>query len=170
MSPNSSRQFVFLRAMYCYRKDLPSTSSTSGTRVNLNSIIRNGLIPGGKNFKRGRQAVFCTTVNAMEDANGMGENCTRLDETKDRPIQIFLQDLSQTKKINKFSEQSKDLIADMNNTEIFELCENSSQQQYPECNTYPFPRKINCSLWKYGIFAETNRVFEQNNYDVTSIP
>ena len=38
----------------------------------------------------------------------------------------FLQDLSQTQKINKFSKESKDLIADMNNTEIFELCENSS--------------------------------------------
>ena len=35
----------------------------------------------------------------------------------------FLQDLSQTQKINKFSEESQDLIADMNNAEIFELCE-----------------------------------------------
>ena len=40
----------------------------------------------------------------------------------------FLQDLSQTKKINKFSEESQDLIADLNNTEIFDLCENSSKQ------------------------------------------
>ena len=39
----------------------------------LNSIIRNGLIPGGKSLKRGRQVVFFTPVNPMEDGNGMGE-------------------------------------------------------------------------------------------------
>ena len=35
----------------------------------------------------------------------------------------FLQDSRQTQKINKFSKGSQELIADMNNTEIFELCE-----------------------------------------------
>ena len=35
----------------------------------------------------------------------------------------FLQDLSQTQKINRFSEESQQLLADMNHTEIFELCE-----------------------------------------------
>ena len=43
----------------------------------------------------------------------------------------FLQDLSQTQKVNKFSKESKDLFADLNNTEIFELCDNSSKQQCP---------------------------------------
>ena len=33
----------------------------------------------------------------------------------------FLQDFKQTKKINEFSKKSQDPIADMNNTEIFEL-------------------------------------------------
>ena len=46
----------------------------------------------------------------------------------------FLQDLKQTKEINEFSKESQDLIADMNNTEIFELCETSSEQQCPDCN------------------------------------
>ena len=41
----------------------------------------------------------------------------------------FLQDFKQTKEINKFSKESQDLTADMNNTEIFELCETSSKQQ-----------------------------------------
>ena len=53
----------------------------------------------------------------------------------------FLQDLSQTQKINMFSKESKDLIADMNNTEIFELCENSSKKQCADCNTH----------WEIGI-------------------
>ena len=35
------------------------------------------------------------------------------------------QDFKQTKEINKFSKESQDLTADMNNTEIFELCETS---------------------------------------------
>ena len=47
----------------------------------------------------------------------------------------FLQDVSQTQKINKFSKESQELIADMNNTEIFELCENSSKKQCTDCKT-----------------------------------
>ena len=35
----------------------------------------------------------------------------------------FLQDFKQTKEINEFSKESQELIADMNNTEIFELSE-----------------------------------------------
>ena len=48
-----------------------------GNANELNSIIRNGLIPGGKSFKRGRPAVFCT-----EDVYGMEE--TPRDLTKPR--------------------------------------------------------------------------------------
>ena len=48
----------------------------------------------------------------------------------------FLHDLSLTQNINKFREKSKDLIADMNNTEIFELCETSSKKQCTDCNAY----------------------------------
>ena len=44
----------------------------------------------------------------------------------------FFQDFKPTKEINKFSKESQDLIADMNNTEIFELCETSSKQQCPD--------------------------------------
>ena len=40
----------------------------------------------------------------------------------------FLQDLSQTQRINNFSKKLQDLLADMNNIE-FELCENSSKKQ-----------------------------------------
>ena len=70
----------------------------------------------------------------------------------------FLQNLSQTQKINKFSKESKELVADMNNTEIFELCENSSKQQV--LNAIPTGKTENLwQLWKkYKIFAGTNRV------------
>ena len=48
----------------------------------------------------------------------------------------FLEDLSQTQKINKFRKESQYLIADLNNTEIFELCENSSKQECLDCNLH----------------------------------
>ena len=46
----------------------------------------------------------------------------------------FIQDFKQTKEINECSKESQDLIADMHNTEIFELSETSSKQQCPDCN------------------------------------
>ena len=48
----------------------------------------------------------------------------------------FLQDLSQTQKLNEFSRGFQVLIADLNNTEIFELCENFTNQQCTDCNAY----------------------------------
>ena len=60
----------------------------------------------------------------------------------------FLQDLSQTEKINKFSKESQELIAD-NNTEIFDLCENYSKQQCSDCNALRA---------KYEIYAESTGV------------
>ena len=47
----------------------------------------------------------------------------------------FVKDMSQTKKINRFSEASKELLKDVNHTEIFELCENSKKLQCPDCNS-----------------------------------
>ena len=43
-----------------------------GNASEWNSIIRNGLIPGGKSLKKGRQVVFFTTVNLMEDGKRVG--------------------------------------------------------------------------------------------------
>ena len=71
----------------------------------------------------------------------------------------FLQDLSQTQKINKFKRESQDLIADLNNTKIFELCEKFFQtaMSWLQCllgNKYNL-----LQLWKkYEIFAVSNRV------------
>ena len=83
-------------------------------------------------------------LSAVEQQNTTRENkVKRLIEKFEnhKNEESFLQDLSQTQKINKFSKESQDLLADMNNTEIFELCENSSKQQCPDCNTY----------WEIGI-------------------
>ena len=48
----------------------------------------------------------------------------------------FLKDVSQTQKINRFREASQKLLKDMDQTEIFELCENSSQLQCLDCNSF----------------------------------
>ena len=90
MNPNSSNQFLYLRAIQGHAGDnaidptlqdnvlLPKGFTEYiyhvGNANELNSRIRNGLIPGGKSLKRGRQAVFFTTVNPMNDGYSMGEN------------------------------------------------------------------------------------------------
>ena len=43
-----------------------------GNANELNSMLRNELVPGGKSLKRGRQAVFITALNPMEDVYGIG--------------------------------------------------------------------------------------------------
>ena len=78
----------------------------------------------------------------------------------------ILQDFKQTEKINKFSEKSQELIADMNNTEIFELCGTSSEKQCPDCKVY----------WEIGIVygtcgrclkpSQRTKEFDKNNYDI----
>ena len=81
----------------------------------------------------------------------------------------FLQDLNQTQKINKFSEESKDLIADMNNTEIFELCETSSNKQCPDCNLYLEIGIFCCTCGRCGKLSQRTQDFDNNNNDVSSI-
>ena len=87
-NPHSSNQFRHLRAIQGHSGEsavdlalqdnvlLPKGFTEYlyhvGNANELNSIIGNGLILGGKSLKRGRQAVFFTT----EDENCMGENST----------------------------------------------------------------------------------------------
>ena len=93
---HSPSQFLYLRATQGHSGDIavdPALQDKKlipkgfteylhhvGNANELNSIIRNGLIPGGTSLKRGRQAVFFTAVNLMEDVYGLGE--TPCDLTK----------------------------------------------------------------------------------------
>ena len=81
----------------------------------------------------------------------------------------FLQDLSQTQKINKFSKESKDLFADMKNTEIFELCDNSSKQQCADCKTYWEIGIICCRCGRNMKSYRSPTEFDKNYRDITSI-
>ena len=65
-------------------------------------------------------------LSAVEPRNTTRENkVKRLIEKPEnhKNKHSLIQDLRQTEKINKFSQESQDLIADMNNIEISELCE-----------------------------------------------
>ena len=112
-------------------------------------------------------------LSAVEQQNTIRENkVKRLIEKFEnhKHKESFIQDLRQLEKINKFSKKSQDLIADMTNTEIFELCENSSKQQCPDCNTYWEMGIICCSCGRNLQSTRSSTEFDQNNRDVTSIP
>ena len=83
--------------------------------------------------------IYGVPLSAVEQQNTTRENKAKKlkEKFESHPHkESLLEDLSQTQKINKFIEKWKDLLADMNNTEIFERCENYSKQQCTDCNSY----------------------------------
>ena len=60
--------------MYCYHKVLPSIFIHVGNEKQLRSVVNHGLIPGGVSLRTGRQAVFFTVVNLMDNQDGLGRN------------------------------------------------------------------------------------------------
>ena len=71
----------------------------------------------------------------------------------------FLKDVSQTQKINRFSEASQKLLQDMDHTEIFELCENSTEHQCSDCNSFTKIGITLLQLWtKFEEVAESHNI------------
>ena len=70
--------------------------------------------------------------------HGDNNNVTKLIEMfeKHRHKEQFLRDTSQRQGINRFSEASKKLLNEMDQTEIFELFENTAKLQCPDCNSF----------------------------------
>ena len=81
----------------------------------------------------------------------------------------FLQDLKQTKEINKFSEKSQELIADMNNTEKFELFETFSKQSFPDCNSYWEAGIVYCICGRGFRVSQSTKEVDKSVNDVLSI-
>ena len=71
--------------------------------------------------------LFLQLNNKIRVVKTKSNSCSRSSRTTPNK-ESFIQDFKQTKEINEFSKESQDLIADMSNTEIFELCETSSKQ------------------------------------------
>ena len=82
----------------------------------------------------------------------------------------FLQDFKQTKEINEVSKKSKDLIGEMNNTEIFVLCETSSKKQCTDCNSYWKIGIIYCTCGRCLTISRSEKEVDKSNNDVVSIP
>ena len=84
--------------------------------------------------------------------------------------QPFLQDLIKTEKIHKFSEESKNLITDMSNTEIFELFESSSKKQCPDCAFHCELDIVYCLCGRSLKPSQRTKQLDKKNYDASSIP
>ena len=67
------------------------------------------------------------------------------------------------------SSSAKNRKTDLNNTEVFELYENSSKQQCPDWNAYCEVGIFYCSCGRNMKSARSPAEFNQNNRDVTSI-
>ena len=82
----------------------------------------------------------------------------------------FLKDMSQKQEINRFGEESQQLLVDMNHTEIFELCENSAKLQCPDCNSFTQFGIIYCSCGRNLKYDRSPTTTQKANNDDTSIP
>ena len=82
----------------------------------------------------------------------------------------FLNDMSQTQEINRFSEASQKLLQDMDQTEIFEFCENSTKLQCSDCNSFTEIGIICCSCGRNLKTSRSPTTFQKDNDDFNSIP
>ena len=83
---------------------------------------------------------------------------------------MLLIDFEKSEEINHVSQESKDLIPEMGNTEIFEFYETSSKRQCPECALYWEIGIENSSCGKCMQPTETSRQFNKDRFDMLSIP
>ena len=56
-----------------------------GNEKQSRSIVKHGLIPGGVSLRTGRQAVFFTVVNPMDNQDGSGETRCDLSQARIAP-------------------------------------------------------------------------------------
>ena len=124
MNPN---QFLYLRAIQGHSGECANDPALQdnvlipkgfteylylvGNANELNSLLRNGLIPGGTSLKRGRQSVFFTTVNPMEDGNGMGDTPCDLTNPRIIPCKNIWKPLQNTVYWCKLKACSRERIA-----------------------------------------------------------
>ena len=78
--------------------------------------------------------------------------------------------MSQTQKINRFSEASQKLLQDMGQTEIFELCENSTKLQCSDWNSFTEIGIIYCGCGRNLKYKRSTTTKQKEDYDYTTIP
>ena len=82
----------------------------------------------------------------------------------------FLEDMCQKQEINRFSEESQKLLDDMNQTEIFELFENSAEHECPDCNAYSEIGISYCGCGRNLKYSRSPTTLQKTNCEFTSIP
>ena len=115
-------------------------------KINLIKKQENAQTTKAHREVTGKAAAATSTIEYQAYVIIQSNNRTRIAEKRSKKLiqqfenhpnkEFFLQDLNETEEINTFSEESKKLITDMGNTEIFELCETSSKKQCPDCSLY----------------------------------
>ena len=83
---------------------------------------------------------------------------------------VLLKDFEKSEEINHLRQESKDLITDMGNNEIFEFFETSSMRQRPDCVLYWEVGIVHCTCGKCMQLTEKNRQYNKDRYDSLSIP
>ena len=82
---------------------------------------------------------------------------------------MLLKDYKKSEEINHFSRESKDLITEMGNNEIFKFCETSSKRQCPDCALY-WEIGIGCCTCGKCMRSSDNRQLNNDRFDSLSIP
>ena len=101
LNPNSSKHFLYFRAIQGHAggslvdpalednvllpEDFTEKISHVGNASEIHSMIRSGLILGGRSLKRDRQSVLFTAVNPMDDDQSMEEIRCDLDKPRIAP-------------------------------------------------------------------------------------
>ena len=106
----------------------------------------------------------------LQDAQRQN-NVTKLIEMfeKHQHKEQSLKDMNQKQEINKFSEESQQVLVDMNHTEIFDFCENSAKLQCPDCNSHTKIGIIYCSCGRNLKYKRSPTTTRKSNRDYTSI-
>ena len=132
LNPHSSKLFLYFRAIQGHSgnnlvdpalqenvllpEDFTEYIYHVGNVSEIYSIIKSGLIPGGKSLKGERQSVFCTAVNPMDDDQKYGRNSMQLGQAKARTIQKYLETSSKHSALVQFRARSEARIAILSNT------------------------------------------------------
>ena len=107
----------------------------------------------------------------LQDARRQN-NVTKLVEMfeKHQHEEQFLKDMNQKQEINRYSEESQQLLVETNHTEIFELCENSSKRPCLDCISSTEIGIIYCSCGRNLMYKRSATTTQKANNDYTSIP
>ena len=84
--------------------------------------------------------------------------------------EAFQADLQQSNVYNPFSNNSKEIIRELGNVELFELCETVPKVQCSRCLLYWNQGMICCTCEQFLVESESRRKFHKLRLDALSIP